>query len=120
MAGLLTKQGRIKEADKLYRHALELAAKEPKRKLRAWLFNAPFKFYQRRKQPVRALAVLRRGIVLLPDDVSLRLKLARLYERQGERGKAVAVYRKVLRLKPGQRQAAKRLQALTDRIHPAD
>ncbi|HFQ81099.1 MAG TPA: tetratricopeptide repeat protein [Desulfobacterales bacterium] len=112
LAGLLTSRGRIKEADKLYGHAMELAAREPK--LRAWFFNAPFRFYQRRKQPVKALAVLQRGISLLPDDIGLRLKLARLYERQGERDKAAAAYRKVLRLKPGQRQAVKRLRALID------
>ncbi len=112
LAGLLTGKGRIKEVDKLYRHALELAAKEPK--LRAWFFNAPFKFYQRRKQPVKALTVLRRGIALLPENAGLRLKLAMLYERQGERDKAVAAYRKVLRLKPGQRQAVKGLRTLTD------
>ncbi len=112
LAGFLTGRGRIQEADKLYRHALELAVKEPK--LRAWFFNAPFKFYQRQKQPVKALTVLRRGIALLPDDAGLRLKLARLYERQGNIDKAAAVYRKVLSLKPGQRQATERLRALTN------
>ncbi len=111
LAGRLADKGRGQEADKLYGRALELAAKEPK--LRAWFFNAPFKFYQRRQQPVKALAVLRRGLVLLPDDVGLRLKLAGFYEQRGDSDKAVAVYRKVLRLKPGQRQAAKRLRALT-------
>ncbi len=111
LARLLAGRGEMEEADRLYTHALELAAKEPK--IRAWFFNAPFKFYQRRKMPEKALTVLRLGAALLPDDVGLRLKLARLYERQGDRDKAVAAYRKVLALKPGQRQAAERLKALT-------
>lgn len=112
LARHLADKGHVKEADKLYTHALKLAAKEPK--IQAWLFNAPWQFYRKHKLSAKALAVLRRGIVLLPHNAALRLKLAKTYERLGDVDKAVAAYRNVLILKPGQRQAAERLKALTD------
>lgn len=113
MAGYFEKDKQIKEAENLFSHALDLVSSEPK--TASSYFMAPFHFYQRQHLTEKAVKMLERGLVTLPNDVQLHLEMAKIYEQQGEIKRANEFYQKVIALKPGHLEAVKRLNSMQSR-----
>ncbi|MFA7482437.1 MAG: O-antigen ligase family protein [Vulcanimicrobiota bacterium] len=70
---------------------------------------------EREGDPVAAVNLLRSGLEMLPDDAELVLALAQQFERQGSRQLALNYYREALRLKPGLKDAQKKIDQLLSR-----
>lgn len=70
-----------------------------------------------REDPAEAAALYERAMTARPDDVELRLSLARTLERAGRRRDAERAYREVLAREPERRDAARELALLRSRPH---
>ena len=60
-----------------------------------------------------AIAVLKKGVARLPDNMALLYELATMYERLQITYKAIELYKKILLINPGSDKAQKRLAELT-------
>ncbi len=71
-----------------------------------------YKYYMAQEAPEKALEVMRTAIQYLPDNVSVRLAAARLYEEQGVWYRAEEEYQKALMIDPYNRTVKHRLKKL--------
>jgi Flp pilus assembly protein TadD/O-antigen ligase len=99
-------------AETAHRRALECLAEEEN--LSASFFTRPAAFYTRNGHPGEALQVLQQGVEHLPQNTSLRLRLAAAYERSGITYRAREEYRQALMLDPGNAPASAALERLGD------
>ena len=70
------------------------------------------KYYREQLKPENALDVMRTAINYLPDNVSIRLMLGKLYEDQGISYRAIEEYQKVLMIDPYHKIAKHRIAKL--------
>jgi tetratricopeptide (TPR) repeat protein len=109
-ARYLERLGKDSAAEEAYLQALD-SMRGDARKNPSYFYRV-HRFYLEREREEKALNVLRRGVDRIPGDPGLRLSLAGLFERQGRTGDAVEEYGRVLRIRPENRRAKERLQAL--------
>ncbi len=109
-AEYLQKKGVENMAEDIYLTALEYINKE--NDVKADYFYKVYEFYMLHKRYPDALAILQKAILMLPENVGLRLKTAALYEKIGIKYRAREEYQKVLILDPENRKAQKQLDRI--------
>ncbi len=112
-ADYLIETGNTDMADKIINLSLELADANNSR---PYQFLKIYNYYYHRRRYNDALRVVLKAIRLFPENASLHLTAARLYERMGIRYRAVEEYRKVLLVDPRNRIASKALGRLVEQV----
>ena len=108
----LEKTGSVNEANAVFEKALVFLPNE--KEVKPEYFSPIYKHYQKQMKPEKAIDVLRMATAHMPDNASVRLNLAKLYEDQGISYRAVEEYQKVLMIDPYHKTAKRRLAALRD------
>ncbi|NOD78608.1 tetratricopeptide repeat protein [Ruegeria sp. HKCCD4332] len=85
-ASILTSEGQLDEAERLYREILETRPDVT----RAWF--ALFELHSSRNDPTQAQAILREALAAQPENPDLLMLLATEYELAGDLDQAIAVY----------------------------
>ena len=83
IARSLALQGRTEEAEEYFQKALDTGMTHPQ----VWIAHAEYLFEQRDYQ--RSIDSLRQGLIVLPDDFSIRKKLAELLMESGSAAEAL-------------------------------
>ncbi len=109
---IMEKEGKKAEAVYSYLQALELLDTE---NVRPEYFSRLYSLYLRQKEDDRALAILRRGIELLPDNASFHKQLGDYYRKQGILYRAAEEYRQALLLNPKDVTLKQRLEELQNK-----
>jgi cytochrome c-type biogenesis protein CcmH/NrfG len=59
-----------------------------------------------------ALAVMRKGVEALPDNIGIRIVFGDIYEKMGMANKAVEAYEKALVIEPNNKEARRKIDAI--------
>ncbi|HFQ79831.1 MAG TPA: hypothetical protein ENK33_00475, partial [Desulfobacterales bacterium] len=109
-ARYLDENGRYRLAGEFYRRAVEYTAAE--KIVRPDYFYQPCNFFRRRQQYDDALWVMRQAAARLPDNVTIIMTIASLYDRMGISYRALEEYQKALILDPSNRKVQKIIKRL--------
>jgi tetratricopeptide (TPR) repeat protein len=96
--------------DSVYDHILGFLEHDPAPQPN--VFYVIYRDYLRQGRLEEAMAVINQAGELIPDNVGIRLTLARLYEKSNIRYRAIEEYEKALVIDPLNREARERLDKL--------
>ncbi len=113
-AGYLSKTGKDDLAEDVYLRALNYIKNEDK--IQPSIFRDIYRYYVKRGKYEDAIEIVKKGLVLIPDDEGLMMNLAFLYEKLDKNATAAEQYKKVLRVNPQNKEAKKRLENLLLKI----
>lgn len=113
-AGYLSKTGRDDLAENVYLRALNYIKNEDK--IQPSIFKDIYRYYVKRGKYEDAIEIVKKGLVLIPDDEGLMMNLAYLYEKLDKNAIAAEQYKKVLSVNPQNKEAKKRLENLLLKI----
>jgi O-antigen ligase/tetratricopeptide (TPR) repeat protein len=82
------------------------------KKVESSYFSSAYNYYMKKGLYDEALAVMRKAIEILPQDTSLRMQTALVYEKLNITYRAAEEYRQVLALDPQSQEARRRLDAI--------
>ncbi|MEW6109626.1 MAG: O-antigen ligase family protein [Nitrospirota bacterium] len=109
-ADYLLRTGQEEMAEKTYLDALGYA--EDENDSSPSIFSRVYEYFRAKGEYDNALSVIRRASRKFPDDISTRLLAARAYEEAGIFYRAIAEYKKVLILDPGNSKAREKLDVI--------
>ncbi len=105
-AGYLSKTGRDDLAENVYLRALNYIKNEDK--IQPSIFKDIYRYYVKRGKYEDAIEIVKKGLVLIPDDEGLMMNLAYLYEKLDKNAIAAEQYKKVLSVNPQKQRSKKR------------
>ncbi len=108
---LLEKRGDLEGAEFYRTRALDFLDAEEM--IQPWFFSQLYRFYLRRSEEDKAVAVLRRAIEVLPDEPSFHVYLGDYYRAAGIRYRAREEYEQALLLEPADDRVRRKLEKLT-------
>lgn len=111
----MEKEGNFVDAEYYRSHALQYVDRE--KKIKPWFFDQLYRFYLRRKQRKKAIAVLRRGIEKLPKYAPFHIYLGDYYRKEGIEYRAVEEYEQALMLEPDNAILRAKLSRLQEKKH---
>lgn len=111
-ADYLLNSGNEKEAEEAYLQALRFIDRE--KKIKASYFYKVYEYYSKDKRFEDALNVMLHAKSLLPENAGIRYTAGAVYEKLGMPDMAINEYREALIIDPYNKNAKKRLKALTE------
>lgn len=111
-ADYLLNSGNEKEAEEAYLQALRFAGSE--KVIKVSYFYKVYEYYSKNKRFEDALNVMLQAKNLLPENAGIRYTAGAVYEKLGMPDMAINEYKEALILDPYNKNAKKRLNALTE------
>jgi Tfp pilus assembly protein PilF/O-antigen ligase len=110
-AGLLASEGHILEAERAYTRALIFVSNEDS--ISPSFYLEPYHFYLKQGEFEKATGVLLQAVQRLPNDYVLHMALGEVLSRQQMNRRAMEHYKKALRVRPNDKAALAKIEAIT-------